>query len=167
MMRPFALPLFALVTLSACAADVPENVPERGTWEVAASLDSMTVDGMIIPPENFPPQLAALNETESQCGEPLFIDADWQQRDLSSRTGGQCTMEQYTFDDDSAEGSGRCDLSEGGMEFTPRFDVRVNFDATSYRMVVSMEGTTVLPEDDNPHSIRVIAVQEGTRTGDC
>lgn len=161
------LAMAAPIALLGCASDIPENVPERGTWEIVAQVDSLTVDGMIIPREDLPAQFTALETSKSLCGEPLFIDPEWQQDDLGDRTGGQCQFTSYDHSETGATGTGQCSINEGGLEFEPGFDVRANFDEQSFRTVVTMSGSTILPQDGNPHTIRIIAVQEGTRTGDC
>lgn len=158
--------VIALPLLAACG-DNPDNVPLRGQWQMETRLDSFTLDGMIVSPEAFPPEFARLEQVEGRCGEPMFIDREWQIADINRRVDGECTFDDYTVTPSRVEGSGMCDLSSRGLDFQPSYSVGIDQSEESYRMVVTMQGSVVLPEDGRPHTLKVIAVQQGTRTGDC
>lgn len=153
--------------LAGCFGDDPDNTPLYGQWEMATEVDSVTFDGMILPLEQMPPEFAAIQGSESRCGEPKFTDADWQQEDINRRVMGDCTMESYEVSPTRVDGTGVCRIGQGGTTSTPRLTVAIDQAEDSYRMVVAMEGSVVDPETSQPHSFKVIAVQEGTRTGDC
>jgi hypothetical protein len=157
----------SVLVLSACAGDHPDNVPQYGQWEVVNRIDSLTIDGIVIPPEQVPSELTSFNETGGFCGEPMFIESDWQQDDLARRTRGQCAMESYTFDAASAEGTGRCTVDDADQPWSPKFTLRSKFDEQSFRKVVTLDGSIVLAKDNSPHTIRVIGIQEGSRGGEC
>jgi hypothetical protein len=163
--KPFAIVL-ALPLLASCFGDNPDNIPLRGNWEMTTRLDSLTIDGMIVPPEQLPRAIRQLEETDNRCGEPVFEDRAGQQDVLDWRAGGDCQFETYGVDGARVTTSGSCQ-AVGGMDgFNPRFDVSVVQREESYRMVVNMEGSAEIPEQGTRY-IRLIAVQEGTRTGDC
>ena len=161
------LPVIAVLPLLAGCGDVPDNVPVYGQWELTRTLDSVTIDGVLLSPDQLPAEFRAMEGAESRCGEPLYTDADWQAKDVSQRTGGQCELTDYTHDEARAELAGQCTLSEGGVSYRPKMRGRSTFDAATTRDVVTMEGSLKLPGDDSPHVLKVIAVQEGKRIGDC
>ena len=162
-----SLALCVPFALLACAGDNPANPPERGEWEMVAEIDSVTIDGRIFPTEQLPPQFQSLQNTKRQCGEPMFVDPDWQQDDLADRTGGQCSFDRYDHTDTGASGAGTCRLEGSGTEYNPRFETDVSFGSDSYRTVIRMNGSMTVPQDGSTHTVRIIAVQEGTRLGDC
>ncbi|WP_340589449.1 hypothetical protein [Erythrobacter alti] len=159
--------LLALPLLSGCFGDNPDNVPLRGEWQLVKTLDSVTLDGMTFSADQIPAELRNFEGTETRCGEPLYTDADWQSDDIANRTGGMCELETYTHDGDSAEYAGICTIEQAGGSYTPSLTGYSRFDETSSRDVVTMEGTITLPGDATPHVLKMIAVQEGTRIGDC
>ncbi|WAT17786.1 hypothetical protein OZN62_12850 [Aurantiacibacter sp. MUD11] len=166
MPRPAAMLLAALPMLAACAEDDPDNIPLRGNWEMATQLDSLTIDGTIVRPEMLPPEIARLNASEARCGEPVFSDRQGQQDVLDWRAGGACEFETYEVNGARVTTTGQC-RNVGGMEtFNPRFDASVVQREDNFRMVVSMEGSAEIP-GEGTHYLKIIAVQEGNRTGDC
>ena len=152
--------------LAGCGDD-PDNVPLRGEWQLTRTLDSVTVDGMLMSPDQLPAEFRELETTLKQCGEPLYTDPDWQADDVSARTGGQCELSDYTHNKRGAQLTGTCTLTGGGVTYSPKLSGRSTFDETSTRDVVTMEGSIALPGDPGPHVLKLIAVQEGTRLGDC
>lgn len=166
MRRPAAILLTTLPLLAACAEDNPDNIPLRGNWEMTTRLDSLTIDGMVVPPELLPRELTALNASEERCGEPVFSDRQGQQDILDWRAGGACEFQTYDVNGARVTTAGQC-TNVGGMEtFNPRFEASVVQRTESYRMAVTMEGSAEIPGEGR-HYIKVIAVQQGNRTGDC
>jgi len=159
--------LLALPALAGCFGDDPENTPLYGQWEMATEVDSVTFDGMILPLEGMPPEFAAIQGSESRCGEPKFTDVDWQEDDINRQVLGECTMESYDITPSRVDGAGTCRIGQGEVLATPRLTVGIDQAEDRYRMVIAMEGSLVDPASGTPHSFKVIAVQEGTRTGDC
>lgn len=157
----------ALLMLAGCAVDDPDNAPLYGDWELVRSIDSVTLDGTVFSPEQVPAGVLQFSESEQICGEPMYTDRDWQVQDLSEQTNGACTLDGYTFDADSADYSGSCRIEEDGVTFTPTIRGRSTFSEQSHRDVITMEGTIALEGDNSPHVMKIIMVQEGTRTGDC
>ncbi|KLE34995.1 DUF3617 domain-containing protein [Aurantiacibacter luteus] len=156
--------LLALL-LGGCGDD-PDNVPEYGQWELVRTLDSVTIDGMVLAPEGVA-EFRQFEGTEQHCGEPIYTRAEWQADDVSDRTGGQCELTDYSHDTRGARLVGRCTIEGEGVEYTPTLTGRSTFDATSTRDVVTMEGTLTVPGDSSPHVMKAIAVQEGRRIDDC
>ncbi|WP_271078410.1 DUF3617 domain-containing protein [Aurantiacibacter sp. MUD61] len=158
--------LLVLPVLASCAQDIPENPPLLGEWEQVRTLDSVTIDGVAYASEDLPAEMRAFEGTERRCGEPVYTDANAQAEDVASRTGGYCELSVYTHDTDSAEYSGRCEISGTGGEYNPQIRGRSTFTVDTHRDVVTMEGTITLP-DQSQHVLKMIAIQEGTRIGDC
>lgn len=167
MRKSVFLPLLAMPALAGCFGDDPDNTPLYGQWEMATEVDSVTFDGMILPLEQMPPEFAAIQGSENRCGEPKFTDVDWQEDDINRQVMGECTMDSYTVTPTRVDGTGVCQIGQGNMTSSPRLTVGIDQAEDSYRMVVSMEGSVVDPATSQSHTYRVIAVQEGTRTGDC
>ena len=161
-----AIALTALL-LAGCGGDDPANVPQYGQWEVVRTLDSVSVDGMTFAAEDVPAEFREMEGTESICGEPIYTDRSWQQEDISERTKGQCELESYDYSAAGASLAGTCTIRGNGVEYTPRLHGTSTFAADRLRDVVTMEGTLNLPGDDSPHVMKLIAVQEGRRIGDC
>lgn len=166
-MRKALLPLILVApALAACGVDDPDNIPLRGSWEMTTHLDSMTVDGMVIPRESLPSEIAGLNETDNRCGEPIFTNREGQQDVLDWQAGGACTFETYDIDGARVTTTGSCEAVGGIDTFNPRFNVSVVQREDNFRMVVTMEGSAEIP-GEGTHYLKLIAVQEGLRTGDC
>ncbi|WP_338243708.1 DUF3617 domain-containing protein [Aurantiacibacter hainanensis] len=165
-MRTPVLLLLAAPLLASCFSDNPDNIPLRGNWQMTTKLDSLTIDGTIVPPEQLPPEIRNLEQSASQCGEPVFTDRDKQQDVLDWRAGGDCAFETYDVNGARITAAGRCERVGNMATFNPRFDASVVQRELSYRMVVSMEGSAEIP-GQGTHYLKIIAVQEGARTGDC
>lgn len=165
-MRHTFIPLLAAPLLAGCMPDDPDNIPLKGSWAMSTTLDSLTIDGTIVPPEMLPPEIRGLNQTDTRCGEPVFTDRGAQELVLDWKAGGDCDFETYEVDGARVTAGGRCSAVGGMADFNPRFDASVVQRERSYRMVVSMEGSAEIP-GEGVHNIKIIAVQEGERTGDC
>ena len=159
--------LLALPLLAGCAGDNPDNVPLRGEWQLVKTLDSVTLDGMTFSADQMPAEIRDFEGSETRCGEPIYTDAEWQSDDIAGRTGGMCELETYSHDADGAEYAGQCTINQAGGTYNPALRGHSRFDENSSRDVITMEGTITLPGDDTPHVLKMIAVQEGTRLGDC
>lgn len=153
--------------LAGCAGDNPENVPLYGDWEMVTKLGGLSVDGMAVPPEQIPGELKALNGTEKLCGEPMFINRDWQEDDINRRVRGECRIEQYEVTPSRVRGSGSCTNVVPQADFNPRFTVDISQSPQRYRMVIELKGDATLPGQPGRHVIRISAVQDGTRVGSC
>ena len=152
--------------LAACGTDDPDNIPLRGNWEMTTHLDSLTVDGTVVPPEMLPPEISSLNATDSQCGEPVFTDREWEQGLLDWRAGGACQFESYEMNGARVVASGTCQDVGGVGGFNPRFEASVVQREDNFRLVATMEGSAEIP-GQGTHYLKIIAVQQGNRTGDC
>ena len=162
-----AIAIVALPLLTGCGGDDPANPPLYGQWELVRTLDSVTVDGMAFAAADVPAEFRQMEGSETRCGEPLYTDREWQARDLRERTEGMCELQRYDTTATGASLSGTCMITDGGVEFTPTMRGSSTFSADRTRDVVTMEGTLALPGDPSPHVMKVIAVQEGRRLGDC
>lgn len=154
-------------SLAACAGDNPDNVPLYGDWEMVTKVDSLSVDGIQIPRENFPAEFKQLEATEKRCGEPMFIDKDWQEDDINRRVSNKCTLTQYDVTPRLVTGTGLCESDGSPADFRPEIDLRINQAPESYKMVVSLAGSANIQGMSGRHRIKAIAVQEGRRLGDC
>lgn len=152
--------------LAGCAGDNPDNVPEYGQWAIDTKLSSLTVDGLMVPASDLPQEMLALNKSEDRCGEPMFIDRDWQQADINRRVRGKCTLQRYNVNPTTVTGSGKCEEIAAGVDFAPEFDLAITQAPQSYRMRLTIKGMADLP-DGTTRYISAVAVQEGKRTGDC
>ncbi|QIG54966.1 DUF3617 family protein [Altererythrobacter sp. BO-6] len=157
----------AAALLGSCAGDNPDNVPLYGDWEMITTLGSLYIDGRLVPPEMVPPELKALSASEKRCGEPMFINREWQQEDINRRVRGDCTIEQYDVTPTRVTGSGICANVAPEAGFNPRFTVDITQSAEQYRMKLEMKGDATLPGQPGRHVIRVLATQEGVRLGEC
>ena len=157
----------ATALVAGCAVDHPDNVPLHGEWEIATRLSSMTVDGMAVPPATLPPELKGLNDQETRCGEPMFIDRDWQQDDIDRRLAGKCTIDQYRVTPTRVTGKGMCQGISPGADFNPRFTLDIAQAEDHYRMTITMLGSATISGLPGRHVISVTAKQEGKRIGDC
>lgn len=167
MIRQFIAAAVLVPLLSSCAGDVPENVPQYGQWELVRTLDSVTVDGIAFAADELPGDLTELEGTESVCGEPLYIDRDWLAEDLVDRTKGMCTLEDLANTPTTASMTGQCKIDVEGAVYAPAMRGEAHFGPDHTRDVVTMEGTITIDGDPAPHVLKLIAVQESTRTGDC
>lgn len=165
-MRKAVFVLLAVPMLASCFGDDPDNIPLRGTWQMTTTLDSLTIDGTIVPPEMLPPEILNLEQTDSRCGEPVFTDREMQQDVLDWKAGGDCAFQTYDVNGARITAAGRCEQVGGVSGFNPRFDATVVQREQSFRMVVSMEGSAEIP-GQGTHYVKIIAVQEGSRAGDC
>ncbi len=162
------LALAALPLLAACAQDVPENVPLHGQWELTLTVDSVTVNGMMFAGSDLPPGLLLeLEGTQNVCGEPLYIDRNWQARDIARRTRGQCELDDYSHDDSSARFGGTCRLETENVVYTPAISGTSRFGEATSRDVVKMRGSVSAQGASRTDILEIIAVQEGKRVGDC
>lgn len=156
----------AALALVSCAGDNPDNVPLHGDWEMNTRLGSLTIDGIVVPPEVMPPELQAMEGSEKRCGEPMFIDQQWQQSDITRQvSGGDCTLEEYDVTPTRITGKGICTGVAG--DFNPRFTLDITQAEDRYRMKLSMFGDANIPGLPGRHVIRVTALQDGDRKGDC
>lgn len=162
----FAITMSAM-TLSGCAGDNPDNVPLYGQWDMDTKLGSLSIDGMLVPPEMIPGEMMALEGTDSICGEPMFINREWQQNDINRRVRGDCTMEEYNVTPTRVTGKGVCTGVAPEADFNPRFTFDISQSAERYRMKLEMTGDAAIPGTPGRHVIRVSAVQTGTRSGEC
>lgn len=157
----------AATTLAACAGDNPDNVPLYGEWEMATRVDSLSIDGMQVPREHFPPEFLALETTEKLCGEPMFADKDWQERDITRKVRTQCTLSQYDVTPRLVTGKGQCESDGSPADFSPGIDVRINQAPDQYKLVVTLGGSANVQGLSGRHVVRATAVQRGRRLGDC
>ncbi len=157
----------SVIALTACAGDNPDNVPLYGEWEMTTKIKSLTVDGRPIPVSSMPQQVRDLAGTEKQCGEPMFIDKDWQENDIISRIPGSCTFDQYDVTDTFVSGRGRCQASAMQVDFEPIIGFSVSQSEASYQMEVILEGSAEIPGGNGSRYVRAVAVQDGKRLGDC
>lgn len=155
------------MSLASCAGDNPENVPLYGDWEMTTRLGSLSIDGMVVPPEMVPAELQQIAGSEKRCGEPMFINREWQQADITRRVRGDCTMEQYDVTPTRVRGSGKCVNVAPEADFNPSFTFDISQSADSYRMKLEMKGDATIPGEPGRHVIRVSAIQDGVRAGDC
>ncbi|RGP41192.1 hypothetical protein BPTFM16_01488 [Altererythrobacter insulae] len=167
MQIPNALLLAVAFAVSSCAGDNPENVPLYGDWEMTTKLGSLTINGRVVPPENMPRQLAALEGKENICGEPMFIDRGWQEQDLNRQVSGDCTVERYDITPTRISGAGRCENVDAQADYSPHFTVDITQAEQSYRMNLTLTGDATIVGQPGRQVIRISAVQEGVRRGDC
>ena len=166
-MRNLALLLVASASiLAGCAQDDPENIPLRGQWDAVTKLDSVTLNGMPFTVDMLDPEFAAMEQQESQCGEPVFTNRMREELELDWRAKNSCDIETFDVDGARVSATGQCRGVAGMDEFNPKFEVDIVQREQSYRMVVNMHGTMAIPGEGQHHA-RFIAVQEGTRIGDC
>ena len=163
----FLLITLSAMAVSACAGDNPENVPLYGQWDMETKLGSLSIDGMLVPPEMVPGELNALAGTDSICGEPMFINREWQQNDINRKVRGDCTMEEYNVTPTRVTGSGMCTGVAPEADFNPRFTFDISQSSERYRMKLEMTGDAKIPGDSRRRVIRVSAIQEGVRSGEC
>lgn len=166
MRKTLLLMACAMPLLGSCG-DNPENVPLYGRWEMVRTLDSVTIDGVAFAPDEMPAEFRQMEQSETRCGEPTYTDRAWQEDDVRDRTNGICQLETYTHGPTSAELTGSCSMEGDGATYTPSMRGNSTFAESTTRDVVIMEGTLNMPGDPAPHVLKVIAVQEGTRLGDC
>lgn len=152
--------------LAGCARDNPDNVPLFGQWEMTTKIGSLSVDGLAVPPEYYPLEFKQLEKSEQRCGEPMFIDRDWQQQDIDARVKGKCTLTSYDVTPTFVTGKGKCLIPSPEGDFKPDLDLRINQASDKYRMVVTIKGTGTIP-GHGPRFISATAVQEAVRSGDC
>ncbi|MCM8557758.1 hypothetical protein [Sphingomicrobium sediminis] len=162
-----SLAAIALLALAGCAADNPDNIPERGMWEMETRVGTLTVSGMSITGDQLPPEFKAMEGSEAKCGEPLFTEPDWQRRDISRRTNGSCTLDTWDVTAARVTGTGRSELRGSDAEFEPALRVTVEQSPTYYKAIIALEGTADLGAELGRRNIRVSAIQEGRRIGDC
>lgn len=152
--------------LASCAGDNPENVPLYGQWDMTTRVTSLTVDGMAVPPADYPPQFKQLGKSEQRCGEPMFIDRDWQQQDINRQVQGDCTLTSYDVTPTRVTGKGQCMLNLPDADFNPALDILVNQAADNFRMQITITGAANI-QGQGRHVISATAVQDGRRSGDC
>lgn len=153
--------------LCACGGDNPNNVPQYGQWEMVRTIDSVTLDGIAFAADELPDEFRQMEKSESICGEPTYTDRAWQVDDVRHRTHGICELERYSHSSHGATLEGSCTIEARGVEYRPTMSGSSTFDETSTRDVLIMEGTLFVEEEPGPHVLKVIAVQQGNRTGDC
>jgi len=158
--------LAGVAALAGCAGDNPDNVPLYGQWEMNTRIAGMSVDGMAIPPEYYPPEFKALAKSEQRCGEPMFIDRDWQEDDINDHLHGECTLDRYDVTQSQVTGKGRCVVDQPGAGFSPALDIVIDQAADNFRMTITLRGEASIPGQGR-HMISATAIQEGTRSGDC
>lgn len=166
-LRKVSAPATMAFAMAGCAGDNPENVPLYGQWENVRHLDSVSLDGRPLPPENFRLMFEMLDVSENLCGEPMFIDRDWQERDINRKVRGSCRLDTYDVTPSRVTGSGVCEGVAPEAGFSPEFRVSIEQSPESYRIVLTIEGYADIPDMTGRHLIKAIAVQEGRRTGDC
>ena len=165
-MKKSMMPIVALAALAGCGDD-PENVPLKGEWKTVTRVDSLSIDGMSLGRSDFPPEFLALEGEEEKCFEPMLAHRDWQEATLNRNVRGTCTIDTFDATPTSIEMKGRCEGVEPRMNFNPAVEGRVRQAEDSYRLVMTIRGSAELPEVPGTHVIQAIAVQEGTRLGDC
>ena len=161
------IPLLSCGALAACAGDNPENVPLYGDWEMTTRVDSLSIDGMQVPPDQFPPEFIDLAKTEKLCGEPMFIDRDWQERDINRKVRGSCRLSKYEVTPTQVNGRGVCEGVAVEAGFNPEFILRIDQSEAFYKIVLTMQGSAELRGVNGRHYIKAIAVQDGWRKGGC
>ncbi len=165
-LRPICVALSA-VWLAACAGDNPNNVPLYGEWEMTTKLDSVSIDGMPIMAADLPNSFKQLESVEKVCGEPMFIDRDWQEDDINRRVNADCTIESFNHSPRRMTAAGVCTLVDPKADYSPKFDVSVAQAENKYRAVVTLDGSAKVQGLDGRHRVKAIAVQNGKRLGDC
>lgn len=159
--------IVALPLLASCAGDNPENPPLYGEWEMVTKVDSVMVDGIVFDRSQLPQSFLQLEGAETLCGEPMFIDRNWQRRDIEQKVNSDCTIENFDHSARRTTLSGRCSMVDKRAQFSPDFNASVSHSADRFRLVVTLSGTANVPGSDGKQYIEAIAVQSGRRTGDC
>ena len=167
MMRFEIVALAPIGLLAACAGDNPDNVPLYGEWEMVTRVDSLSIDGILIPPEDFPSEFKQLDGTEKMCGEPMFINRQWQEWDINRKVAGECTLDEFDATPRLVTGKGQCEGDGSAADFKPEMNFRINQAPERYKLFVSLEGSANIPGVEGRHVVRATAVQQGTRLGDC
>lgn len=166
-MRLTLLPLLiGAAALAGCARDNPDNVPLHGQWEMTTRIGDLSVDGMVVPPDLYPPEFKALVKSEQRCGEPMFIDRDWQQDDINQHVKGDCTLTRYDVTPSTVTGKGQCLVDQPGADFSPALDIRIDQAPDNYRMTITLRGEATI-KGQGRHMISATAIQDGVRKGDC
>ena len=162
------IPVTAIaIVLTGCAGDNPENVPLYGDWQMVTKLGSLSIDGQVVPPEMVPGELKALDGTEKICGEPMFINREWQEDDINRRVRGDCKLDEYEVTSTRVTGKGTCANIAPGADFNPGYSIDIAQSPERYRMTIEMKGDATIAGAAGRHVIRVSAIQTGVRTGDC
>ena len=155
------------LSLASCAGDNPDNVPLYGNWEMTTKLGSFSIDGRVVPPEMLPPEMKALVGSEKRCGEPMFINREWQEDDINRRVRGDCKLDEYEVTSTRVTGKGTCANIAPGADFNPGYSIDIAQSPERYRMTIEMKGDATIAGAAGRHVIRVSAIQTGVRTGDC
>lgn len=156
----------ALAGLLAACGDNPDNVPERGQWTMTTRV-ALSVGGMTVPRDQYPPEFIALEEGESRCGEPMFIDREWQEKDINRRIEGRCELTRYDVTPIQVVGEGVCRDVHPEAGYSPALRLRVDQSARRYTLSIALDGEATLPGVPGRHRLVAAVTQEGIRTGDC
>ena len=157
----------AAVGLVGCAGDNPDNVPLYGDWQIVTKVDELSVDGMALPEKDWPRQFHELDKTETICGEPFFLEPDWQQFDIYRSASVDCEFDSYDVTDRQVTAKGVCPDAIPNANFSPQLSIDVSQHPERYRMLMTMSGTATMPGGGDERYIEVTAVQTGTRLGEC
>ncbi len=159
--------LALLVPMLAACGDNPDNVPQRGNWTMTTRLGGLTIGGINVPADQIPPELKALEKVEERCGEPMFIDRDWQEKDINRHVKGHCRLSRYDITPTQIIGEGQCTGVAEAADYNPYFRLRVDQSPSRYTIALALEGPATLPGVEGRHTILAAVTQEGVRTGDC
>jgi len=93
-----ALPTLLLAACQPLASDDPTNIPKRGIWEDATTMDNVTMDGRSFTdaqlPDTIRRTMAEMTKTERKCWEPTLRDKASFETLLSERMG-ECHLDDY------------------------------------------------------------------------
>lgn len=155
------------VALSSCAGDNPDNVPLYGDWELVTKVDELSIDGMAVPENQWPRQFHELNDTEKICGEPFFLEPDWQEFDIYRRASVDCEFDSYDVTKQKVTARGVCPDAIPNANFSPQLSIDVSQNPSRYKLFMTLAGTAEMPGGGGERYLEVTAVQTGTRLGDC
>lgn len=159
--------LFATFAMAGCAGDNPENVPLYGDWQLVTKVDEFSVDGVALPESDWPKEFHDLAKTEKVCGEPYFLEPNWQEFDIFRRASVECEFQSYDITKKKVVAKGVCPDAIPKANFSPQLELDVSQDPERYKLFMSLSGTATMPGGLGDHYIRVTAVQTGTRLGEC
>lgn len=157
----------AATALVGCAGDNPDNVPLYGDWQLVTKVDEFAVDGMALPESDWPKEFHDLAKTEKICGEPYFLEPDWQEFDIFRRASVECEFQSYDVTQNKVTAQGICPDAIPQADFSPKLGLDVSQHPERYKLFMSLSGSATIPGGHGDHYIEVTAVQTGTRLGDC
>ncbi len=97
----------------------------------------------------------------------MFIDRNWQQREINRRVNGRCTLDRYEVTSTRVSGGGTCQDIVPGAQFMPEFTLTIAQAPQNYRIDMTIKGMATLPNNGGRRFIEARAVQEGRRAGPC